>query len=52
MELSYQPEECSTRMRGAAYHWRLIDDFMEKIDEHHILYVSQSYIIFVDEGIS
>ena len=52
MEWSYQPPERPDDMTSEHYRWRLIQDFIDRINEHRVNHFSPSEIICVDKSIS
>jgi len=52
MEWSYQPVERPQDMSSERYRWCLIQDFLDRINEHRVNYFHPSDLICVDESIS
>ena len=52
MEWSYQPVERPDDMSSEHYRWCLIQDFIDRVNEHRVNYFTPSEIICVDESIS
>jgi hypothetical protein len=49
---SYEPEDRANGMSSEEYRWKLVDGFIDMINEHRSHYFSPSWLIYADESIS